>query len=97
MVEFNRVYESMLGLLNQEAQLSWVENAFEDGSFCADAYDRVREAYAVLCNRLGEKEEDGDLDTLISEMESIQRDLCQRMFYLGYRTGLHKADGKDAV
>lgn len=80
---FETIYDSMCGQLVPEAALSWVENAFADASLCQREYDRMRAAYERLCRRLGDEEEDADLDTMVDAMETIQRELCRRMYQLG--------------
>lgn len=87
MSDFETVYESLLGLLNADAALPWVENAFAPGSLCDREYDRMRHAYQRVCTRLGAAEEDPDLDTMVQALEAIQRELCRRM----YETGRHGA------
>lgn len=83
MTDFEPVYESILGLLTAEAALPWVENAFTPGSLCDREYDRMRDAYARVCARLGANEEDADLDIMVEAMEAIQRELCLRMYTIG--------------
>ncbi len=82
MNQFTKIYETMLGLLESEAQVSGVENAFEEGSPCAGAYEDMRNAYERLCARLGAANEDPDLDLMVEKMEFIQKELCRRMFAL---------------
>ena len=86
MTDFETVYESLLGLLTEDAALPWVENAFAPGGFCDREYARMRDAYCHICMRLGAGEEDFDLDTMVEAMESIQRELCRRMYEVGKKT-----------
>ncbi len=82
MDRFTEVYETMLGLLEPEAQVSGVDNAFAEGQTCARAYEEMRNAYERLCRRLGCADEDPDLNSMVEHMEVIQKDLCRRMFAL---------------
>ncbi len=80
MSNFEDIYETMLGLREEGFQVPGVENAFSDGSLCAESYEKMRSAYARICFRLGVQDEDPDLETIVSAMEAIQRDLCRRIY-----------------
>ncbi len=83
MYDFREIYETMLGLLEPEAQVPNVDDAFGKDSVCAREYEEMRQAYERLCNRFGITDEDEDLNAIVSHMENIQKDLCYRMYYLG--------------
>ncbi len=83
MEKFNDIYETMLGLREPEAQVPWVENAFEEGGICAREYEDMRAAYGRICERLGAAEEDPDLEAMVTALERIQKELCRRMLQLG--------------
>ncbi len=80
MVRFLDIYETMLGLREPEACVPGIEDAFKEGSLCASAYDEMRQCYRRLCARLGDSEEDRDLDQMVACLEGIQKELCRRMF-----------------
>ncbi len=80
MDQFMWVYESMLGLLEADAQMPGVENAFADGMVCTRAYEEMRSAYERLCRRLAQTDEDPDLNQIVESMEIIQKELCRRMY-----------------
>ncbi len=80
----------MLGSYEPEAQLSWVANAFAEGSHCGREYEEMREAYMRLCDRLGVRDEDADLDIIVDCMENIQRELCCQMYEYGIRYVMEK-------
>ena len=82
MENFQQIYETMLGLLEPEACVPGIENAFADGSFCADQYEKMRSAYERLCTRLNVRNEDQDLNTMVDSMEAIQKELCRRIYLL---------------
>ncbi len=80
---FTQIYETMLGLLEPEAALDWVDSAFGEGAHCTREYAQMREAYERICERLGVENEDEDLEIIVNSLESIQRELCERMFSAG--------------
>lgn len=82
-MEFTKIYETMLGFLEPEAQVPGVANAFDEGSVCAGKYAGMRSAYERVCARLGGGDEDKDLNEIVDCMEAIQRELCERMYRLG--------------
>ncbi len=75
----------MQDLLEPESAVPWVENAFEEGNRCTQAYEEMRQSYERLCGRLGSENEDPDLDCIVNRMEEIQKELCERMFFCGVR------------
>ena len=77
------VYESMLGERN--FPIVGVEDAFAEGGVCEREYEKMREAYACICQRLGVGEEDAELDGMIDSMERICRELCMNMFDYGVK------------
>lgn len=80
MDQFTDVYETMLGLREHHAQVSGIEDAFAEGTPCANAYEQMRGAYERICQRLGVINEDPDLDAIVENMEVIQKELCFRMY-----------------
>ncbi len=84
-MEFQKIYDTMRGLLEEWARVPWVDNAFEEGSRCACAYEDMRSAYERLCERLGVCDEDQDLDIIVDSMEAIQEELCERMYMLSFQ------------
>ncbi len=81
MKNFESIYQTMLGLLEEEYCVPGVEDAFAPGSLCAREYEAMREAYDRVCRRLG-KEEDRDLDEMVYALEQIQEELCRRFYNL---------------
>lgn len=79
----DRIYESMQGLLEPEAAVPWVDDLFQDGSRCEACYEQMRQAYLRLCQRLGNVDEDDDLDQIVDSLSEIQRILCREMFLCG--------------
>ena len=83
MLDFDDIYETMLGLRIPEACVPGVADDFSEGSLCQREYDRMRGAYERLCSRLGAGDEDPDLNTMVDALEAIQRELCERMHRCG--------------
>lgn len=77
---FTDVYETMLGLRERDAQVPGIEDAFAEGTPCANGYEQMRSAYERVCHRLGVVDEDPDLNAIVENMERIQKELCRRMF-----------------
>lgn len=60
-----------------------IENAFADGSVCDKCYSEMLDAYARLRDRLGARDEDEDVEIIISSLRRITDELCYRMFFYG--------------
>ena len=80
------VYEAVLGAYADEAdyviQNVRIQNEFEEGKTCCEAYKRVYDANRRLCERLG-VDEDPDVEMIIDDMLDITRIVAQRMFQYG--------------
>ena len=91
MTVFEEIYNNMIGLYNPEYSMESVENAFTPGSACMLAYGQMRDAYERVCQRLGVVNwEDEDLEIIVNSMETIQKDLCRRMFWCGIQIAGNK-------
>ena len=77
------VYESLIGELIDP--IEDVPNAFAPESYCEGQYQQMLEAYARLRARLGEVDEDPDVEIMIDSLLEIQRCLCIEMFRLSNR------------
>ena len=80
-----QVYLSLTGELVDP--IRYVPNAFEQGSYCAERYQEMLDAYERLRERLGVTDEDEDVEIMISAFEDIQQKLCLRMYHYGARFG----------
>ena len=78
-----QVYDSLLGMLQPEYALDWVENIFTEGSEYNRLYGDVRKAYARLCERLGQEDEDDDVEIIINAMLDNERTVALKMFEYG--------------
>lgn len=78
MQSFESVYETMIGMYRPEYAPAQIENAFY---VCMEEYGNMRDAYERICDRLGcESGEDPDLDAMVDALETIQKELCRRMY-----------------
>lgn len=64
-----------------------VENAFAPGAPCEGYYKEILDAYCRLCFRLGDLEEDPDVEAILSASMSITDILCQKMYEYGEKFG----------
>ena len=80
------VYEAVCGEYADEAdyviQNVRIENEFEEGKPCSEAYKRVYAANRRLCERLG-VDEDPDVEMIIDSMFEITRTVGEKMFEYG--------------
>ena len=59
------IYLTLCGELAAEARVPGVENAFANGSLCEKQCRNLRQAYDRLLLRLGERDEDADVEDII--------------------------------
>ncbi len=80
------VFELMNGLLDLERypveESQYVKNEFSVGAFCEEMYGKVYNANRRLCERLG-VEEDGDIESIISNLMDIGEYLALKMYDYG--------------
>ena len=80
------VYEAVCGEYADEAdyviQNVRIENEFEEGKTCSEAYKQVYAANRRLCERLG-VDEDTDVEMIIDSMFAITRAVGEKMFEYG--------------
>ena len=80
------VYEAVCGEYEDEAnyviQNVRIQNEFEEGKPCSEAYKRVYDANRRLCERLG-VDEDPDVEMIIDSMFEITRTVGEKMFEYG--------------
>ena len=88
-----QVYYSLQDLLLPEYRLPWVENVFGDNMECTKAYKQVYDANVRLCDRLGQPDEDTDVEIIINSLFEIQQILCLKMFEYGVRYAKENPQG----
>ena len=84
------VYEAVCGEYVDETdyviQNVRIQNEFEEGRPCREAYKRVYESNRRLCERLG-VDEDPDVESIINYMFDITRTVAEKMFAYGAALG----------
>ncbi len=83
-----QIYDLVNGYLDlvnyPVSESEFVKGEFAPGSFCNEAYGKVLDAYANLCNRLhSECPEDPDLETILDEENRISKHIAIKMFQYG--------------
>lgn len=80
------LYYLMIGAFDLEnypmAESQYVENEYEEGNFCAIAYEEVFNAKLRICERLG-IDEDNDVEIIINNLLDIGRHLSMKMYDYG--------------
>lgn len=76
------IYESLQGTLLHPHPA--VDNLFEAGMPCEKWYADMLDAYPRICARLGDDEEDEDVEIIITALQRIQKEIAFQMFR--YRT-----------
>ncbi len=79
----DNIYDSLQGVLIPEARIPWVKDLFIPGSPCDCTYAEMLRTYERLRDRLGVRDEDPDVEIIISSLMEIQRILGQEMFRCG--------------
>ena len=85
------VYYTVTGEIAPEYRVVGIEDAFSEGGFCDTAWNEMYQARSRIRERL-ELEEDEDLNIVVDELCSIQKELCLRMFRLGWAMGAVSAE-----
>ena len=84
------VYETLIGSFGEEYGIPGVKNAYADGSLCNELYQQIYWANCRLCDRLGQDENDPDVELIINNFLQINRILCLEMYHYGQRYGYHE-------
>lgn len=82
------VYLTMQGELIPEYAIANVEDIFAEGGIGIELYTNAKNAYYRVCDRLGVKDEDRDLDEIISNMENLASEMAFRMYQYGAKFGM---------
>lgn len=75
------VYESLQGTLKNPHPE--VKSLFEDGMPCERWYAEMLNAHMRICSRLGTKNEDDDVEIIITALQRIQREVAIHMYQYG--------------
>ena len=77
------IYLTLTGELLDEFVIPGVENAFAPGSRCDLLYGQIYEANRRLCARLGQKDDDPDVELIINNFLEMNRILSLEMYRYG--------------
>ena len=80
---FEDIYAALIG---ESIAVPGVENAFAPGKYCARRYGDMVAHRQRLWERL-DCEDDEDIEQILCAMESIQAELCRKMFEYGMKFG----------
>ena len=83
------VYETLTGSLCEEYSIPDVENAYAPGLPCNKLYQQIYWANRRLCERLGQGEDDPDVELIINNFLEINRILCLEMYRYGKGYSTH--------
>ena len=81
------VYEALIGLRPYSYDGEQIENLFETGKPCDQLYESVYAAKVALMERLGEDDEDEQLECIIQDLLEIGRIQAYAMFRYGQKLG----------
>ena len=84
------VYATMCGNMREEYKTQGVEDAFAEGMDCDRWYAEVYDAKCRLCERLGEEDEDVDVERIIGNLLAIQHELCIKMYEYGAKFSIRE-------
>ena len=78
-----QVYNTLNGLNLPQWCVPGVVNAFANDQPCMQLYSEARDAYNRLCDRLGVKDEDEDIEIIFNSFLDMNKILCLKMFHYG--------------
>ena len=78
-LDFDDVYETLIGVRTLGHSVPGVENVFAPGAYCQQRYEEMLQYRERLWQRL-DSPEDEDVEHILSAMESIQREVCRKLF-----------------
>lgn len=79
------VYYTLTNELIESYQVPGVENIYADDAPCSKLYQEVYEANIRLCERLGQLEDDPDVELIINNLLEIGKQIGLKMFYYGQK------------
>ena len=86
------VYDTLTGSLWEEYGIPDVQNAYAPGTPCNRLYQQIYWANRRLCARLGQKEDDPDVELIINSFLEINRILCLEMYRYGKQHSPHACE-----
>ena len=82
------VYLTIQGQLIPKYMIADVEDIFTKDGIGLALYTNARDAYLRVCDRLGAKDYDPDLDVIINSMEDLAKEMAFRMYRYGAKFGV---------
>ena len=83
--QIEEIYDTLFGVMEAEAGMAGVENAFARGTPCERWYKEMGDAYLRLCDRLGVEDEDEDVEVIVNSLLAISRELGLQLFEYGLK------------
>ena len=83
-----QVYMSLQGMYVEP--VDGVESLFYPGSKCETYLFQMRDAYTNVCERLGQPDDDADIEEIIRCLMNISEELGRHMYLYG-----HKFSGRE--
>ena len=83
-----QIQEILLALQGDRIDHPWkdiVPNLFAEGTLCTELYEAVYDANCRLCKRLGDLDEDEDVETIVSNLLQIAQLQSIEMFRCGWK------------
>ena len=84
----DKVHDSLSGCLQEQYRVPGVECIWEKDSLCLQLYGQVLDTYQRLCNRLGEKDDDADVEIIINNLMEIEKEMSRLMYRYGAMFGM---------
>ena len=85
----DRVYETLVQDVVDIYRVPGVDYLFDAGQPCMQLYCQALDAYQNLCQRLGETDEDKDVETIFRAFLQMEREIGYRMYEYGAQFGLN--------
>lgn len=82
------LYQTVIGELQSEYRIPGVEDSFAVGGICDLSYQKMRNAYERLLERLGCENEDQDIEIILNSMIAIQKEIAYQMYRYGVHFGI---------
>lgn len=90
---YEKLFNIVNGIEDECPEFPDVKDAFVNGELCCKLYGAVYDAERRLEERLGTGEYDTDVETIVTTMEDITKEIGYRMFCYGAKYGV---DNKEA-
>ena len=82
-----QVFDTLNGQYGSTGGVPGVENAFAPGGRCLQLYGDALDAYERLCDRLGQKDDDADVEVIFNAFLDIIEIMATKMYHYGAKFG----------